>query len=50
MAGWLMVFYPWSHDGWRAVGCNPKNPKQVWFSGDMQLIAAKTAARTGRSQ
>ncbi len=42
-AGWLMTFFPWSHDGFRAVGCNPKNPKQVWFSGDMQLFTSEDA-------
>jgi photosystem II stability/assembly factor-like uncharacterized protein len=45
-AGWLMVFYPWAHDGWRACGCNPKNPKQVWFSGDMQLTGSDDGGAT----
>ena len=45
-AGWLMTFFPWPHDGFRAVGCNQKNPKQVWFSGDMQLFSSEDAGAT----
>ena len=45
-AGWLMTFFPWAHDGVRSVGCNPKNPKQVWFSGDMQLFYSEDGGAT----
>jgi photosystem II stability/assembly factor-like uncharacterized protein len=45
-AGWLAVFHPWSIDGGRGVGCNPKNSKQVWFTGDMQAFASDDGCAT----
>jgi photosystem II stability/assembly factor-like uncharacterized protein len=39
-AGWLGVTRPWSSESGRGMGCNPKNPNQVWMTGDMQLMTS----------
>jgi len=49
-AGWMMTFFPWSHEHARGVGCNPKNSKQVWFTGDMQFYISDDGGNTFTEQ
>jgi photosystem II stability/assembly factor-like uncharacterized protein len=46
LGSWLTVYKPWSQDGGYGVGCNPKDPNQVWFTGVMQFFSSNDGGAT----
>ncbi|HTL50975.1 MAG TPA: hypothetical protein VL860_00215 [Planctomycetota bacterium] len=45
-AGVQLVTHPWSHDGGYGIGCSPKNPNIMWFTGCGDLFTTNDGGAT----